>query len=86
MMPQWNWYEAEKYILEDMCIQAGVHVLYHSTICACRTESRKITSLDYISKSGLRTICPSLIIDATGDGDVAFMAGCGYDLAALKMV
>ncbi len=72
-------YEAEKYILEDMCMQAGVHVLYHSTICACQTENRKIISLDYISKSGLRTIYPSLVIDATGDGDVAFMAGCGYD-------
>lgn len=73
-------YEAQKYILEDMCMQAGVHVLYHSVVCSCEVDNRKIQSIEYVCKSGKCRVTSKMWIDSTGDGDLAVMAGCGYDL------
>lgn len=71
-------YEAQKYILEQMCVSAGVSLLYHASVIGVKTENRRIVSVSAASKSGLETYSPEIVIDATGDGDVAFMAGCGY--------
>ena len=73
-------YEAEKYILEDMCVSAGVKVLYHTTVSEVVTENGKINSVTAVSKSGKQIYYPDAVIDATGDGDVAFMAGCEFEV------
>lgn len=72
-------YEAQKYLLEEMCCQAGVKTLLHTQVCACECAGGNIKTLSYINKSGLQTINPKMAVDATGDGDVAVMAGCGWD-------
>ena len=71
-------YEAQKYILEQMCVSAGVKLLYHAAVTEIKTENRRITQVTVASKSGVETLIPEIVIDATGDGDIAFMAGCGY--------
>ena len=71
-------YEAQKYILEQMCVSAGVSLLYHASVIGVKTEGRRIVSVSVSSKSGIETFAPEIVIDATGDGDIAYMAGCGY--------
>ena len=72
-------YEAEKYIFEDMCIKAGVKLLYNTYLAEVKTENGRITEAVIVSKSGKETLYPEVVVDATGDGDVAFLAGCGFD-------
>ncbi len=73
-------YEAEKYILEDMCVCAGVKLIYNAFVTDVSVENGKITSVTVISKSGKQVFSPEVVIDATGDGDVAYMAGCSFEV------
>ena len=72
-------FEAQKYILEKMCLESGVEVFLYSKFCGLKVSGRKIQSVDFINKSGKFTVASKIVIDATGDGDVAFEAGCDYD-------
>lgn len=71
-------YEAQKYLLEKKCAESGVRVLLHTQVCDVTVQDGRIISLEIITKSGKQRISPSVVIDATGDGDVAYMAGCAY--------
>ncbi len=73
-------YEAEKYILEDMCLKAGVKLLYGTFISEIKAENGRITEVITVSKSGKKAYYPDVVIDATGDGDIAYMAGCEYEV------
>jgi len=77
-------FEVQKYVLEQMCINAGVEIYLHSQVSKVKTDNRKITECELISKSGLIYITAKAYIDATGDGDIAFMAGCGFDYGREK--
>lgn len=71
-------FEIQKYVLEKLCEESGVEILFHSQICEVRTEGRQITETRVITKSGLIDVHAKIVIDATGDGDVAAMAGCSF--------
>lgn len=73
-------YEAEKYIFEDMCLKAGVKILYGTFASEIKTENGRIIEVTTVSKSGKKTYHPDVVIDATGDGDIAYMAGCKYEV------
>lgn len=77
-------YEAEKYILEEMCLKAGVKLIYDTFVSEIKIENEKITEVVAVSKSGKKTYYPDVVIDATGDGNVAFMAGCEFDVGNEK--
>jgi hypothetical protein len=64
---------------EDLCRQAGVRLLYHHRPARVETHKRRIDGVVLHSKSGLSAARAQLYIDSTGDGDVAAMAGCGFD-------
>ena len=64
-------YEAEKYIFEQMCINAGVKLLYNTFVSEVKVENDKIIEVITASKSGKKSYYPEVIIDATGDGDIA---------------
>lgn len=77
-------YEPEymKIVCEEMCAEAGVRVLLgHSVASAYRTASgRDIDTVVTESKSGRRAWRARRYVDCTGDGDLAFFAGCGFDI------
>lgn len=77
-------YEAEKYIFEQMCINAGVKLLYNTFVFEVKVETDKIIEVITASKSGKKSYYPEVIIDATGDGDIAYMAGCEFDVGNEK--
>lgn len=72
-------FEIQKYLLEEMCRESGVQICFHSQVCGVKVHDRIIQSVQVITKSGMLEFESSVVIDATGDGDVAAMAGCGFE-------
>lgn len=72
--------EAMKLLLEERCVQAGVRIRLHTRVVAARREGRRLTHVVTESKSGREAWSARLFVDATGDGDLAARAGCGFDL------
>ena len=67
--------EALKLLLDEMCAEAGVRVLFHADFAEPLMEGRRIVGARLFTKSGMRDVRAKVIVDATGDGDVAFRAG-----------
>lgn len=73
-------FEAQKYLLEQMCTEAGVRVLLHTQFFDCIKQGGDVIGVRTASKSGVQEFFAKVVIDATGDGDVAALAGCGFDM------
>jgi hypothetical protein len=70
-----------KLLLEEMCVEAGVQVRLHTRVVASeRDEADRLTAVVTESKSGREAWTGSTFVDATGDGDLSALAGCGYDM------
>ena len=50
-------------------------VLFHSFICEVKTRGDRITEIRAANKDGLVSIVPQVVLDCTGDGDVAAWSG-----------
>lgn len=75
-------YEIEemKLLLEEMCLASGVDFLLHTRVTkAYRDENKRVRSVVTESKSGRQVWKAKIFIDATGDGDLGALAGCGFD-------
>ena len=70
--------EQFKIALDEMTEEAGVDVLYHSMIYDVAYEDRKIKSIKAATKAGTVELFADFFIDATGDGEVIYLAGCDY--------
>lgn len=69
-----------KMVLDDMALEAGVDVLFHANVYDVCVENRAITGLSVIAGSEKITLQADFYIDATGDGNVFYLAGCDYAL------
>lgn len=67
-----------KVVLEEMCVESGVRLLFHTFIADTVVENGKITALVVANKAGLGLIKGKIFIDSTGDADVCVRAGAGY--------
>ena len=73
--------EATKLLLEEMCLQSGVRLRLHTRVAGVlREEPSRLAAIVTESKSGREAWKAKVIIDCTGDGDVAAFAGCGFDV------
>ncbi|MHB1354347.1 MAG: FAD-dependent oxidoreductase [Anaerolineae bacterium] len=72
--------EPMKLLLDDMLAQAGVDLRLHTLVLGAECEGRRLKSIQTASKSGLETFSAQVFVDATGDGDLAARAGCGFDM------
>jgi hypothetical protein len=72
--------EKMKLLLEEMAAEAGVRVRLHTRVAAAvRDEDERLRMAVTESKSGREGFAGKVFIDATGDGDLAALAGCGFD-------
>ncbi len=69
-----------KIVLDDMTIEAGVDVLFHGIVYDVKTQGRNITEVDITAKGQKITVQADFFIDATGDGELFYLAGCDYQL------
>ncbi len=72
--------EAMKVLLEEMCEEAGVHVRLYTRLAAAQVEAGRLRHIILEAKEGRFAIAARQFVDATGDGDLGAMAGCGFDL------
>ena len=70
-----------KIVALEMCKEAGVDVLLHCENVDTVVINRRLTKVIAQSKgNGMRVeITAKIFIDATGDGDVAYLAGASYE-------
>lgn len=73
------YHSVQKIVLDDMMKEAGVRVLYDTLACGAVVEQGRITGVVIENKSGRGFIKAKRVIDATGDGDVAALAGVPYE-------
>lgn len=67
--------EELKVLLDEMCVEAGVKVLLHTTFVEPIVLEGNACGAKLFGKGGYRTAAAKIVIDATGDGDYAFRAG-----------
>lgn len=68
--------EAMKLYLDRMLSESGAELLYFTEVVDVVVSNRKIESVIINNKNGLSAIKASYFIDATGDADIAYFAGC----------
>ena len=71
-------------VMAEMLQEAGVIPLFHSTGVDVVMEDSLVKGVIIESKSGRQAILGKIIIDATGDGDLAYRAGCQYEITELS--
>lgn len=72
-------FELLKYVLEDMAIEAGCELLYHTFVSDAVVEGGSIKSIEVVNKSGKSQLTAKQTVDCTGDADVAVLAGAPYE-------
>ena len=72
--------EGLKLVLDEMLAEAGVDILYHTSFLEPVLEDKKIVGIKVASKSGIEVIEGEVIIDCTGDGDVAARCGVPFEM------
>lgn len=72
--------ESVKLTLEEMFAEAGVRVLYYTQVTGCEKEGNRLTKVITQSKAGRIDFTAKQFVDATGDGDLAALAGCSFEM------
>lgn len=69
--------ERFKHITDVMLTEQAdnLTVLFHTVVCEVVTDGDRITGIVIANKAGLSLVVPRITVDATGDGDVAALAG-----------
>ncbi|HEY3414904.1 MAG TPA: FAD-dependent oxidoreductase [Armatimonadota bacterium] len=70
--------EMFKYVAMRLCHEAGVDLLLHTWFSATIIEDGSVRGIVVENKSGRRALLAKVVVDASGDGDVAARAGVPY--------
>ncbi len=71
--------ERLKLLSQEMLIEAGVRLVFHSWAAVPVVEDGAVTGVIFESKSGRQALMARVVVDCTGDGDVFARAGAGFD-------
>lgn len=67
--------EVLKYVLDCMCAEAGVKVLFHANFVNPVLDGNKAVGAVILTKGGLEAVKADVVIDCTGDADYSARAG-----------
>lgn len=73
-------FEKAKIALTDMLDQAGVDVYLQTSVIGAEKRGEKIETIHTAGKFGNISFTSETFVDATGDGDLAVLAGCPYEM------
>ena len=59
--------------------ESGAKLLLHSWAAEVCVEDHRVTGVRLVSKQGMIRVTAPIIVDATGDGDVAALAGAAFE-------
>lgn len=72
--------ESIKSVAEEMCMEAGVELLYNAMFQYVIMDGERIEAAIFATKQGLMAVKAKTFVDCTGDADVAFRAGAPYEV------
>jgi 2-polyprenyl-6-methoxyphenol hydroxylase-like FAD-dependent oxidoreductase len=70
--------EKLKYVTLKMCVEAGVELLFHTWFCEAIVEAATVRGVIVENKSGRQALMAKVVVDASGDADVAARAGAPF--------
>ena len=73
-----------KSVAQEMLLEAGVDLRYHSEVVDLVSENNLINSLLVKTRSGFYQVEAEKYVDATGDGDLAYLAGNPVEIGRKK--
>jgi hypothetical protein len=76
--------EALRMALDDMLRAAGGRALFHTQLADAKVSARRIRKIIVCNKAGLTALNARVFIDATGDADLAAMAGVPFTMGREK--
>jgi hypothetical protein len=71
--------EVMKYVTQEMILTSGGHILYHTSPLEVVMDGDRICGVVMLTKSGKLFVRAKVVIDCTGDGDIATWAGVPYE-------
>ncbi len=70
--------EKFKFVTMKLCVEGGVDLMLRTWFCDSIVEAGVVRGVIIENKSGRQALVGKVIVDASGDGDVAFRAGAAY--------
>ena len=70
--------EKFKYVVLKLCVEAGVDLLFHTWFADTIVEQGIVRGIIVENKSGRQALLARVVVDASGDGDVAARAGAPF--------
>jgi len=70
--------EIFKYVVLKLLVESGVELLLHTYAVKAVKEGEQVTGVVVENKGGRSAVLGKIIIDASGDGDIAYTAGVPY--------
>ncbi len=67
--------EIYKYVAQEYLLESKIEILYHTEALDVEVKNNKIESILVKTRSGIYGISAKYYIDATGDGEIAYLSG-----------
>lgn len=77
--PGWFNPEIYKIVLDEICTEAGVKLMFDNQIISVKKDGLDLKELFIINKGGCFSISAKQFIDCTGDGDLIALSGVSYE-------
>ena len=71
-------HEIFKFVAFRKVLDAGIEVLLHTEVVKANVDSMTLKSVELSGKGWIIDVTARVFIDATGDGDLAYLAGASY--------
>ncbi len=68
-----------KMVADDLVLQAGVKLAFHSLAVAVQVMDGQVQGVTFESRDGRWACLARIVVDCTGDGQIAAMAGAGFE-------
>lgn len=69
-------------VADEMMAAHGVEVMFHSWVADVAAEDGRVATVFVENKGGRHAVRPRMVIDCTGDGDIAARAGAPFQLGS----
>lgn len=73
-----------KYVADELVVEAGIHPMLHSLVVAPILDGNSLRGVITESKEGRRAVLAKVVIDASGDADIARGAGVATRLTPVE--
>jgi flavin-dependent dehydrogenase len=70
--------EKLKTLYLEMLLEVGVEILLYTFACDAIMDGNQVKGVQVVNKSGFIDIHAQVVIDGTGDGDIAYKSGAEY--------